>query len=251
MTTFITMPTLPCLYIDTTSHVMQLALELVSSGDESGSTWVMRQNEHTSQRYHSAVIFPELKALFEEANISPDSLASIVVNRGPGSFTGIRTGLTVARMLAQFSPSIEAHQVFGVTTFDIIAASLASEYPGKSISIWLDALRCKAYHAELCWTEGQMMTSMAPGLKPITELHGQLDDVATQQKVIVVSHQQLLPEGISSKVIIAALDSLTLNAPQAMRSLIAQSPEVYAVVWQALQPIYLQDPNITVKKVNA
>lgn len=43
---------------------------------------------------------PAIDAILREANWQPNSLGLIVVVRGPGSFTGLRIGVTTAKMLA-------------------------------------------------------------------------------------------------------------------------------------------------------
>ena len=48
----------------------------------------------------SSVIMPKIKEAFDTCNISPIDLDKIFVVTGPGSFTGIRVGLTVVKVMA-------------------------------------------------------------------------------------------------------------------------------------------------------
>ncbi|MFH1259587.1 MAG: tRNA (adenosine(37)-N6)-threonylcarbamoyltransferase complex dimerization subunit type 1 TsaB [Elusimicrobiota bacterium] len=50
---------------------------------------------------HSQYIFPEMEKLFRKSKTKLSELSFLAVNNGPGSFTGIRVGLTVAKTLAQ------------------------------------------------------------------------------------------------------------------------------------------------------
>lgn len=49
---------------------------------------------------HSEHLMNEIEALFIKNNIKPSDLDQIVCGIGPGSYTGVRIGLTVAKMLA-------------------------------------------------------------------------------------------------------------------------------------------------------
>ncbi|MGL5784305.1 MAG: tRNA (adenosine(37)-N6)-threonylcarbamoyltransferase complex dimerization subunit type 1 TsaB [Alphaproteobacteria bacterium] len=51
-------------------------------------------------RQASGALLPMLEALLEEAETPPSALQKIVVNRGPGSFTGIRLGMATAQALS-------------------------------------------------------------------------------------------------------------------------------------------------------
>lgn len=48
----------------------------------------------------SSVIMPKVAEAFKQSNILPKDLNKIFVVNGPGSFTGIRVGLTVAKTMA-------------------------------------------------------------------------------------------------------------------------------------------------------
>jgi tRNA threonylcarbamoyl adenosine modification protein YeaZ len=64
-----------------------------------------------SNRAASAAIF----AMIEAFEISAPS--KILVDIGPGSFTGVRVGVTIAKVLAQ----LYGAPLFGVSTFDLIS----------------------------------------------------------------------------------------------------------------------------------
>ena len=54
----------------------------------------------SDENYHSLYLISEIKNILKEKNFSLSNLDAICVNCGPGSFTGIRVALTVAKVLA-------------------------------------------------------------------------------------------------------------------------------------------------------
>jgi len=92
---------------------------------------------------------PAIEGIFREANWQPSSLCSIIVVRGPGSFTGLRIGVTTAKMmsLALGCP------VLSVLTNTVLAEQVrqsigASALPGLTIKTAIDAHRQQLFTAE-------------------------------------------------------------------------------------------------------
>lgn len=56
--------------------------------------------ENMSDRSHSEIAMPSIVQVFDEAKITPEELDEIIVVCGPGSFTGVRIGVTIAKTLA-------------------------------------------------------------------------------------------------------------------------------------------------------
>src|SRR5699024_7275284 len=51
-------------------------------------------------KHHTSRLMPAIVELMKDINPKPEALEKIVVGAGPGSFTGIRIGVTVAKSLA-------------------------------------------------------------------------------------------------------------------------------------------------------
>lgn len=49
------------------------------------------------KRNHSVQLMPNIEHLMNQVNLKPNELEQIVVAEGPGSFTGIRIGMTTAK----------------------------------------------------------------------------------------------------------------------------------------------------------
>ena len=61
---------------------------------------------------------PKIIDLFDEANITPKDLDKIIVVNGPGSFTGIRIGITIAKTIA-WALNINITPISGLTAMAI------------------------------------------------------------------------------------------------------------------------------------
>jgi tRNA threonylcarbamoyl adenosine modification protein YeaZ len=80
------------LAIDTSTDTASLAL--VEDGQVLAElTWRCGQN-HTRQ------LLPNLEHLLKQSQLSPKSLSGIIVARGPGSYNGLRVGISTAKGLA-------------------------------------------------------------------------------------------------------------------------------------------------------
>ncbi len=81
------------------------ALALDTSGDRSavglrGRDGSVFEAETDASRKHGRDLLPCIRDLLRSAGVRPTDLGLIGVGLGPGSYTGLRIGLTAARMLA-------------------------------------------------------------------------------------------------------------------------------------------------------
>jgi len=81
------------LIIDTSTNFIYLALADKNIIDES-----IRLSNNNASEY----IIDDIDKLLKKNNINKTSLTSIIVGAGPGSYTGIRISVTIAKMLAYF-----------------------------------------------------------------------------------------------------------------------------------------------------
>lgn len=101
------------LAIDTASNVPGIAL-LASQGILGELTW--QTHEH-----HTKSLMPQVVRLLESLNADIRQVQAVAVATGPGSFTGLRIGLSAAKGLA-FSLNAT---LLGVPTLDITASAFA------------------------------------------------------------------------------------------------------------------------------
>ncbi|MCK4240297.1 MAG: tRNA (adenosine(37)-N6)-threonylcarbamoyltransferase complex dimerization subunit type 1 TsaB [Candidatus Atribacteria bacterium] len=72
------------------------------------------------QKKHSSVLMPAIKDIFEKVNLKLQDIDGIAVSLGPGSFTGLRISLGVAKGLSYAS----SLPLLGIPTLDALAFSL-------------------------------------------------------------------------------------------------------------------------------
>lgn len=80
------------LYIDT--HDKKVTIVLFKNKK------VLNIIEEESNNKHSQVALPKIKQIIDEANIKVKDLNEIIVVNGPGSFTGERIAVTIAKTMA-------------------------------------------------------------------------------------------------------------------------------------------------------
>ena len=92
--------------------------------------------ENTGNKYHSAFLISTLQEIMSLNDVKPQDVNLIAVNIGPGSFTGIRACVTVARVMAQ---QLDCKAV-GVSSLEIL-----SKLADKNPLVALDARKDSAY----------------------------------------------------------------------------------------------------------
>lgn len=78
---------------------------------------VLAHSEEHAPRQAEAALFGALQRTFEEAGTSLTEIQGIVADVGPGSFTGVRVGVTVVKTLAWS----QGMKVAGIPSFELIA----------------------------------------------------------------------------------------------------------------------------------
>ena len=136
-----------------TSH---LSLALLEEGEI-----LAEASQHVGAE-HSEAIFRLLDALFAFTGRPRTDLTALGVATGPGGFTGLRTGLALAKTVAQ----VLDKPVYGVDTL----AALAYQFPGPGlVSAMLDGRLGKVF-AGLYRIEGDRLITLVPGkLLPLEE----------------------------------------------------------------------------------
>lgn len=92
-------------------------------------------------RIHSVRLLPVIKDVLAAAGFTCNDLTGVAVAGGPGSFTGLRIGMTAAKTLAQ----VLGLPVVGISSLDILAYPLTRN--GGTVLVLLPARRGEVYAA--------------------------------------------------------------------------------------------------------
>lgn len=129
------------LAIDTATKYASLALH--------DGTQVRAEHTWEAPRRHTVELTPRVVHTLEQLDLSVEHLAGVAVTRGPGSFTGLRVGMAVAKglTLAQGLPLI------GVPTLDVVAAAQGRDR--RPLCAVLQAGRGRICAAVYRWRRGE------------------------------------------------------------------------------------------------
>ncbi|WP_174615762.1 tRNA (adenosine(37)-N6)-threonylcarbamoyltransferase complex dimerization subunit type 1 TsaB [Virgibacillus ihumii] len=131
------------LAIDTSNQILGIAL--LKDGELLGEAVT------NIKKNHSVRLMPAIDQLMRDVNMTPDQLDRIVAAKGPGSYTGVRIGLTTAKSMA-WALNIP---VVGVSSLEALA------YQGRFFNSYIcpffDARRGLVYTGLYQWQTNKIV----------------------------------------------------------------------------------------------
>jgi tRNA threonylcarbamoyladenosine biosynthesis protein TsaB len=126
---------------------------------------LVAQQSLAIKRGHAEALMPLIARVMKEAGIAFTSLDRLAVTTGPGSFTGLRVGLSAARgiALAANKPAV------GVTTLAAYAAPIISESGEHPVISAIDARHDQVYYQAV---SGNGSPLIGPRIGPVEEALG-------------------------------------------------------------------------------
>ncbi|SFF98774.1 tRNA threonylcarbamoyladenosine biosynthesis protein TsaB [Desulfotomaculum arcticum] len=128
---------------------------------------ILAERMVNNQRTHSVNLLPMIRDTLLDCGVNKKDLSGIAVSIGPGSFTGLRIGMSTAKTLAQ----VLNLKVAGIPTLDVLAYPL-SGLAGLICPV-LNARKSELYAALYGWDNGQQVClkpAFASGVKQLAEL---------------------------------------------------------------------------------
>lgn len=97
------------LAVDTATETIGVALH--------DGSQVLADSLWRSDRYHTVELAPQVALLLRQVKASPEQLSALAVTKGPGSYTGLRIGMALAKGLAL----VHNLPLVGISTFEALA----------------------------------------------------------------------------------------------------------------------------------
>lgn len=197
---------------------------------------VVASRELTQPRAHAVGFLPAVAELCREQSVEPQAIGWVCVSSGPGSFTGLRIGITAARMIA-FAVGAK---VVSVPTLEIIAQNALNASPRPArVAVVLDAKRSRVYTAGFEHRgDGFTAVSQPVEADPLAFLTSQPDDCAVLGEG--VAYHQAAIKASGRRVLDAALfpprveTAYRLGYAMALRGMFVEP--------RTLTPTYIRPP---------
>lgn len=216
------------LAIDTATRYASLALY---DGER-----VLSEETWCTANYHTVELMPAIVRMLERQNVSTETLTAVGVSLGPGSFTGLRIGMGVAKglVLAREIP------LLGVPTLEVVA------YPHFNQRRLICAV-VKAGRGRLCAgfyrrRRGRWRPTDEPHLTTPEGLCKMVEGIAFFCGEIDTDLSALLQERLGDKAILTSPATSLRRAGYLAEMAWARFQQGEADDPDTLSPIYLQQP---------
>jgi tRNA threonylcarbamoyladenosine biosynthesis protein TsaB len=142
------------------------ALDACAAGVlDTGAGKLIAQESQAMKRGHAEALMPLIARVIKQSGIAFAGLDRIAVTTGPGSFTGLRVGLSAARGIA-----LAANKpVVGLTTLTAYAAPVVSQSGEQPVISAIDARHDHVYYQVV---SGNGSSLIRPRVAPIEEALG-------------------------------------------------------------------------------
>lgn len=151
---------MPILAIDTSTLVSSVAVATPSS--------LIAELTLKVRKTHSERLMSHIESILKMAELDVKELKAIAVSLGPGSFTGLRIGISTAKALA-YALGVP---IIGVPTLTALAFSCQAS--GFYISPMLDAQKGNVYQGVFEWREGELHQMAPARVIPFAEAYWEL-----------------------------------------------------------------------------
>ncbi|MEK7765195.1 MAG: tRNA (adenosine(37)-N6)-threonylcarbamoyltransferase complex dimerization subunit type 1 TsaB, partial [bacterium] len=141
------MPIVTILALETSGPACEVAVLRAPAGGRDAAALMRRAvtarlPPGTERLRHAEALFGLLDRVLARARCRRADLEAVAVSLGPGSFTGLRIGLTAAKVLARFGRL----RLCGIPTLEAMATAVAAPSSPRLVPV-LNAMRGEVYAA--------------------------------------------------------------------------------------------------------
>ena len=164
---------------------------LIDTSNQPLSVAIMKDNEVIAEKTtdikknHSVQLMPEIAEILTESKINKTEITDIVVAKGPGSYTGLRIGVTVANL-------------YGVSSLKALASTVKDST--KLLVPIFDARREAVYAGVYQYQDNELITIIDDTYIPIFELIEKLHQL-NQPYVFVGFHIEKIKHLLDSDIV--------------------------------------------------
>lgn len=216
------------LALSTAQSIHELAL--LSQDPVDHSCTLIKEARWPEDRKDVESLVPRLQELLNDCGATKEEITALVVVKGPGSFTSLRTGVAFANALAEGLRADQAVELYEMSTFEALARKAASTDP-LLVLLPAGGLDAGLFY-EGTVQVGPLSTLLAkiphnPKLKVVAELSETLSD---ELKSLVLEKGWKLLEAHELQTLGESLQTLGLRGLEKI---------------QTVEPLYLRGPKIT------
>jgi tRNA threonylcarbamoyladenosine biosynthesis protein TsaB len=190
------------------------------------------------KKTHSEKIMPMIDELLRDSEINIKDIDLFAVANGPGSFTGLRIGVSTVKALAH----AVNRPIIGISTLEGLAYNLFAA--DGLISPIMDARRSQVYNAVYRWESGKLTEVIKPRALALQDC---INDFKDEKRVYFLGdgvpvYRDKIAETMGERAVFAPMTCLLQRA-----SSLAALAEIKAEngvfdTYQTLMPFYLRKP---------
>ena len=152
------------LAIDTSSKICSVSIL------EDNNLIIEKHND--DEKTHSQKLMPLIDELFKESNLTLDNIDLLACSQGPGSFTGIRIGISTVKAFAD----VKNIPIIGTTSLESLAYNIDTD---GLIATLIDAKHDNVYFALYDLEDGKYKQVIEPVSDSISNVMQSLKDFGT------------------------------------------------------------------------
>ena len=190
---------------------------------------------------HGAGLPAAVNEVLDAANVSFSALGAIAIGIGPGSFTGLRVGLSYAKAVAAAAKIA----IVGVPSLDALALCAGSSLAeGASVYPLIDARKGEVYTGLYRFVTGALQKTSGDLIVSLASLVAELaDDESVFLGYSVAEQACSLAQANGRRVILIENSHLSLRGSFIAAIGAAKIAQGEADVIAALEPLYLRPPD--------